>query len=45
MKLLYAVPSPYSRKVRVVAHELDVPLELVAVNAMSDDATLAAINP
>lgn len=45
MKLLYAVPSPYSRKVRVVAHELDVPLELVAVNAMSDDVTLAAVNP
>ncbi|MFJ1311485.1 glutathione S-transferase N-terminal domain-containing protein [Agrobacterium sp. P15N1-A] len=45
MKLLYAVPSPYSRKVRVVAHELGVPLELVAVNAMSDDVMLGAVNP
>lgn len=45
MQLLYAVPSPYSRKVRVVAYELGVPLELVPVNAMSDDRSLGAINP
>ena len=45
MKLFYGAASPYSRKVRVVAHELGVPLELVAVNAMSWDNDLGMTNP
>lgn len=45
MKLLYGSPSPYSRKVRVVAHELGVPLELEPVNAMAWDNKLGAVNP
>ncbi|WP_323014787.1 glutathione S-transferase N-terminal domain-containing protein [Devosia sp.] len=45
MKLFYGAASPYSRKVRVVAHELGVPLELVAVNAMAWDTALGNANP
>lgn len=45
MKLYYGPPSPYSRKVRVVAHELGVPLELVPINAMAWDNDFGAINP
>lgn len=45
MKLLYGSPSPYSRKVRVVAHELGVPLELEPTNAMAWDNDLGSVNP
>lgn len=45
MKLYCGIPSPYSRKVRVVAHELDVPLELVPTNAMAETGPLGTINP
>lgn len=31
MELLYTPTSPYSRKVRVVAAELDIPLELAKI--------------
>ncbi|ODT76201.1 MAG: hypothetical protein ABS76_31885 [Pelagibacterium sp. SCN 64-44] len=45
MRLYYGTPSPYSRKVRVAAHELSVPLELVATNALAWDNGFGAINP
>lgn len=45
MKLLYGPASPYSRKVRVAAHELGVALELEAVNAMGPDPRLGSVNP
>jgi len=45
MKLLYGPPSPYSRKVRVVAHELGVELDLVPLNAIAWDNDLGAANP
>jgi len=45
MKLLYGPPSPYSRKVRVTAHELGVTLGLEPVNAIAWDTELGAANP
>ena len=45
MKLRYGPPSPYSRKVRVTAHELGVTLGLEPVNAMAWDTELGAANP
>ncbi len=45
MKLFYAAPSPYSRKVRVVAYELGVEVELVPTNAMALDSGFGLVNP
>jgi glutathione S-transferase len=45
MQLYFAYPSPYSRKVRVVAHELGIALDLVEVNALAWDNGYGAINP
>ncbi|MDB5614352.1 MAG: putative Glutathione S-transferase family protein [Devosia sp.] len=45
MKLYYSPPSPYSRKVRVVALELGLAPDLELVNAMDWDTGYGAINP
>lgn len=45
MKLFYGAPSPYSRKVRVVAYELGVEVELVPTNAMALDCRFGLVNP
>ena len=45
MKLYHSVTSPFARKVRLAAAVLDVPLELVATDPMSDPADLLAANP
>ena len=47
MKLFYAPPSPFARKVRIAARELNLmgQMEEVAVNPFQDDPRLAAANP
>jgi glutathione S-transferase len=45
MKLYMSPASPYVRKVRVVAHELGVSLDTVAVDVSRPDPGYAAINP
>lgn len=45
MKLYYGLPSPYSRKVRVVAHELGLALDLEPTNAMAWDNGFGQVNP
>lgn len=45
MKLYYAPTSPYARKVRVVAHRLDVALELEQVNPIGWDNDYGRVNP
>jgi len=47
MKLFYASLSPFARKVRIVARELDLmeQIEEIAVNPFQDDPRLLAVNP
>jgi glutathione S-transferase len=47
MKLFFNKPSPYARKVRVVAHEIELidRLEMVEVDPWSDPPELLAANP
>ncbi len=47
MKLFYAPPSPFARKVRIAARELDLmgATEEIAVNPYQDDPRLIAANP
>lgn len=47
MRLFYASPSPFARKVRIVARErgLMARIEEIAVNPFQDDARLLAVNP
>ncbi len=42
MLLLYTPTSPYARKVRVLAHELGVPLPVKPVDPLADDPVLLA---
>jgi glutathione S-transferase len=45
MKLLGSLTSPYARKLRVIAHELQLPVAWVETAAMEDPAALLAVNP
>ena len=45
MKLLLSLTSPYARKLRVLALELGLPVAVVEVSPMSDEAGLLAANP
>ena len=45
MKLLYTKRSPYARKVRVVALEKDIPLDLIDENLQSKSQRLLEANP
>lgn len=45
MKLYYSDASPYARKVRIVAHEKHLPLEVIAVVANDDPPELHKANP
>jgi glutathione S-transferase len=45
MKLLGSATSPYVRKLRVIALELDVPLDYAETSALEDPAALIAANP
>jgi glutathione S-transferase len=45
LKLRYSATSPYARKVRVVAHELGLKLELIATDTWNIPAALVAENP
>lgn len=47
MRLMYAPPSPFARKVRVAIIEkgLEARVELVLVNPMADDPKLLSANP
>lgn len=47
MKLFYAPPSPFARKVRIAARELGLigQMEEIAVNPYQDDPRLIAANP
>lgn len=45
MKLLYSVTSPYARKVRIVAAEKRIELELEPVVLSSPDSPVPAYNP
>ena len=45
MKLYYSDASPYARKVRIVAAEKNIPLELEFVSAFEDPKQLHAANP
>lgn len=45
MQLFYGSASGFSRKARIVALELELPLELQQVNAQADVGTLAELNP
>ena len=45
MKLLASLTSPYARKLRILAHELKIALELVETAPMADPAALLAANP
>ena len=45
MKLLASRTSPYARKLRVLAQELDLPMTLVETAVMEDPAPLLAANP
>src|SRR3954471_16458190 len=44
MKLYSHPVSPFARKARIIAHELDIKLEVIDVQARSDE-TLRRINP
>lgn len=45
MQLLASLTSPYARKLRVLAHELALPVTLVETAPMEDGAELLAANP
>ena len=45
VKLLYTPTSPYARKVRVLAHELRIELNLQATDPHADDDPLLAASP
>ncbi|MBL8309637.1 MAG: glutathione S-transferase N-terminal domain-containing protein [Burkholderiales bacterium] len=45
MKLLHSATSPYARKVRIVAAEKKLDLDLEPVDPWSADATIARTNP
>lgn len=45
MQLLASLTSPYARKLRVIALELDLPLSVVETAPMDDGAALLAANP
>jgi glutathione S-transferase len=45
VKLLASLTSPYARKLRVLAHELALPVTLVETAPMDDGAELLAANP
>lgn len=45
MKLLYSPTSPYSAKVRMAAHYLDIELEGIVVNTSEDPSELITANP
>jgi glutathione S-transferase len=45
MKLLASSTSPYARKLRIIAHALELPLTLVETAPMEDGAALLAANP
>lgn len=45
MKLLYSPTSPYSAKVRMAAHYLDIQLEGIVVNTSEDPSELITANP
>jgi glutathione S-transferase len=45
MKLLGSLTSPYARKLRVIASELDLPVTWVETTVMEDPAALLAVNP
>lgn len=45
MKLLGSATSPYVRKLRVIALELDLPLDYAETAALEDPAALLAANP
>ncbi len=45
MKLLYTKRSPYARKVRIVALEKDIPLELIEEDLTKKTSTLIDKNP
>jgi glutathione S-transferase len=45
MKLLGSATSPYVRKLRVIAHELGLPLAYAETAALEDPAALLAANP
>lgn len=45
MRLLYSATSPYARKVRAVAIEKGIQLQLEPLNPLADPAALLAANP
>lgn len=45
MKLLTSLTSPYGRKLRILALELELALEVVETAPMQDGAALLAVNP
>ncbi|KPF71003.1 hypothetical protein IP88_11010 [alpha proteobacterium AAP81b] len=45
MRLLASLTSPYARKLRVIVHELGLPVELVDTAPLDDGAELLAANP
>jgi glutathione S-transferase len=45
MKLFCSLPSPFARKVRALAAEKGVPLELVLVDVLDPASPVAALNP
>jgi glutathione S-transferase len=45
MRLLYSITSPYARKVRIVAHEKKIQLELEPVVLSDPDCPVANYNP
>lgn len=45
LKLLYSATSPYARKVRIVAAEKKIELDLLPVDPWNEAADLAAANP
>ncbi|CAK7260862.1 MULTISPECIES: glutathione S-transferase N-terminal domain-containing protein [unclassified Shinella] len=45
MRLFYSPTSPYARKVRVVARELNVQLEETPINPFASDTDFGAVNP
>lgn len=45
MQLLASLTSPYARKLRVLALELALPVEVVATNPLDDGAELLSANP
>jgi glutathione S-transferase len=45
MKLYSHPVSPFARKARIIAHELDIKLEIVLIESARNDANLRNINP